>query len=244
MRFSVSVPVLSAQMTVVAPRLSTADRRRTSMPAPHHPLHAERQRRGGDRGQALGHGGDGQRDGACAPSRAAARRAGAPRPRAAAQARARRRPDARPSASSWRSSGVGGDPVSGDERAHAGRSRCGARSRSPPRGRAPSTTRVPAYTMLSRSPSAPVGRGHGDRLASRAGSPRSAPTGRRRGRSTSRRRASAATSGPGRSTSTSPGTSAAARPAIVSSRRDGRPPRRGRARQGGQRALDPALGDR
>ena len=32
MRFSVSVPVLSAQMTVTAPRLSTAARRRTSVP--------------------------------------------------------------------------------------------------------------------------------------------------------------------------------------------------------------------
>ena len=62
MRFSVSVPVLSTQTTVVAPRLSITSQPAHEGLAPQHAMHAEGERRRGHRGQALGHRRHAERD--------------------------------------------------------------------------------------------------------------------------------------------------------------------------------------
>ena len=59
----VSVPVLSVQITVVEPSVSTAGSSRTTARRARHPLHADGERDGDDRGQALGDRGHRQRDG-------------------------------------------------------------------------------------------------------------------------------------------------------------------------------------
>ena len=57
----VSVPVLSVQMTVVLPSVSTAGNRRTTARRRGHPLHTHRERDRHDRRQSLGDRGDGER---------------------------------------------------------------------------------------------------------------------------------------------------------------------------------------
>ena len=57
----VSVPVLSVQMTVVLPSVSTAGSRRTTARRRGHPLHADGERDRDDRRQPLGDRGDGER---------------------------------------------------------------------------------------------------------------------------------------------------------------------------------------
>ena len=53
-----SVPVLSVQMMLAAPSVSTASSLRTIAPLLRHALHAERERDRGDRRQAFGDRGD------------------------------------------------------------------------------------------------------------------------------------------------------------------------------------------
>ena len=63
MRFSVRVPVLSEQITVTEPRVSTAGSLRIEGPPPEHPLGAKGESYGHHRRQPLGHGGDRQAHG-------------------------------------------------------------------------------------------------------------------------------------------------------------------------------------
>ena len=58
----VSVPVLSVQITVAQPSVSTAGSLRIEHVARRHPLHADGERDRDDRRQSFGDGGDGQRD--------------------------------------------------------------------------------------------------------------------------------------------------------------------------------------
>ena len=61
--FWVSVPVLSEQMTVAEPSVSTEARLADQGMVADHLVHAERQADGHHGGQSLGHGRDGQADG-------------------------------------------------------------------------------------------------------------------------------------------------------------------------------------
>ena len=111
MRFSVSVPVLSAQMTVTAPRLSTADRRRTSVPRRSIRWVPSASVVVATAGRPSGTAATASEIALRAiSSRGTPRRT--PRPRAAAQAPSERPTRRRPVRSSCCSSGVGGEPVS------------------------------------------------------------------------------------------------------------------------------------
>jgi hypothetical protein len=206
MRFSVSVPVLSTHITVMAPRLSTAARRLTSVP---------RRRMRSMPSASVVVATAGSPSGTAATASETALRSissagtprSRPRPRAAAHAPSETPTNRRPVASSWRSSGVAEVSVS------ATSARIFPSSVVRPVAvttavAEPSVTIVPAYTMLARSASAPfdgktaVARFTTGTLSPvRADSSTASP-------SASITRASAGTSCPTRSSRTSPGTTA------------------------------------
>ena len=101
-----SVPVLSVQMTVAAPSVSTAGSLRTSTLRAGHALHADGEGDGDDGGQALGHGRDRERHRGHQRRRSSARRGPGPSAATTATMPRQRNSSVRPTRSRRRCSGV------------------------------------------------------------------------------------------------------------------------------------------
>ena len=151
-RFSVSVPVLSVQITVVAPSVSTALSRLTSAPRARQPPHADRERERDRRQQPLGHVGDEQAD--REDQRVAERQPGDEHPE-----RDERDPDddrdqrrsATPPACTSRCSGLAPASMRCDSAAIAARARSASRSRRRPPRASPPVHVVPLNTRSAAS---------------------------------------------------------------------------------------------
>ena len=217
-RFSVSVPVLSVQMTVVSPSVSTASSRRTIAPRRQRPC-AERERRGHGRREPLGNGG--HRDGDADEERTVQGLARAHI--AAPRATVRTTPSTtiwRVSRASRRSSGVGGGFALGREGLDLPRARCSPVAQTSAR---PWPARRPFRRRASRrARRAASARSTGSTLLCQpAATLPSAPTRPLRALA-STTRASAATRSPSATRRTSPGTTSSARSRARPVAHDGR----------------------